>query len=452
MTSAFTGQRVVVAGIGVSGIACTEVLLDLGAVVVVIDKRHGPEVQAPAERLRDAGAEVRLGDAETPIDADLVVASPGWRPDQPFLATATNAGVDVIGEPELAWRLRDPNTRWLGVTGTNGKTTTVGMLESILTAGGLRAVAAGNVGYPLIRAVRADPGYDVLAVEISSQQLTWSPSVRFTASAILNIAADHLDWHDTMAAYRAAKQQIWREAIAIGNADDPEVRDMLPPGARVFSVTDPAADYAFVDGALVDNYAGVPMVAAADVHVAGTHNIANALAAAGVARAAGLPVDAVKAGLRAVQPGPHRNALVDTVDSVAYVDDSKATNPHAVAASLSAYPSVVWVAGGLLKGVDVEPVVAEQAHRLRAVVLLGRDRQQIADALARHAPNVPVVEVAATDTGAMTQVVAAAARLAEPGDTVLLAPAGASWDMFRDYADRGEQFAAAVRALRGGVA
>jgi UDP-N-acetylmuramoylalanine--D-glutamate ligase len=444
MTDVLSGRRVVVAGIAVSGIAAADALLDRGADVLVVDGRDGEQERQAAERLRARGAEVRLGDAQSPVQGDLVVASPGWRPDQPLLAEAQAAGIEVIGEPELAWRLRDPTVPWLGVTGTNGKTTTVGMLEAVLRADGRRTVAAGNVGLPLVTAVGSRE-YDVLAVEISSQQLVWSPSLRFAAAAVLNIGADHLDWHDTLSAYRDAKARIWIDAVAVGNADDPEVRSILPADGRAFSLQDESADYVATDGVLTETRGAGALLAIDELQVVGPHNVANALAATALARAADAGVDAVRAGLLSYRPGNHRNTVVGVHDGVTFVDDSKATNPHAVAASLSAYASVVWIAGGLLKGVDVDPVVAAHAHRLRGVVLLGRDRFDIAEALARHAPHIPVVDVASTDTGAMSEAVRAAAALAAPGDVVLLAPAGASWDMFRDYADRGDRFAAAVR-------
>jgi len=181
------------------------------------------------------------------------------------------------------------------------------------------------------------------------------------------------------------------------------------------------------------------------------HNVANALAAAALARAGGAPVAAVRTGLRAFAPDPHRNALVATIDGVAWVDDSKATNPHAAQSSLLAYDPVVWVAGGLAKGATFDDLVRTVRGRLRGVVLTGRDRDVIAQALARHAPDVPVVTAGTSETGVdvMRQVVAAAAGLAEPGDTVLLAPGCASMDQFRDYAARGDAFAAAVREQTG---
>jgi UDP-N-acetylmuramoylalanine--D-glutamate ligase len=450
MTVRCDGVRAVVAGLGVTGAAVADVLLDRGADVTVVSDRDGEPDRIAAERLRERGARVRLGDSVTPVPADLVVASPGFRPDQPLVAAAAAAGADVIGEPELAWRLRPPGAApWLGVTGTNGKTTTVGMLEAILQAAGLRCVAAGNVGLPLVSAVTAEPAYDVLAVEISSAQLQWSPSIRFAAAAVLNISEDHLDWHDTMAAYVAAKERIWIDAVAIGNIDDALVRRLLPVGGTSFSLTDPAADYFLVGDELREQITGRRLAGVEQLAVTGRHNYANALAAAALARSRGIPVGAVQAGLSGFRAGRHRQERVATGGGIEWVDDSKATNPHAAAASLSAYPSVVWVAGGLLKGADVDPLVADHAHRLRGAVLLGRDRAQIAAALARHAPDVPVVEVEATENAGMDSAVLAAAEMARSGDVVLLAPAAASWDMFRDYADRGDRFAAAARDVAG---
>ena len=442
------GRRVVVAGIGVTGRAVARVLSERHATVVVVDAGSGDRQRSASEDLTAGGIDVRLGALELPA-ADLVVASPGWRLDNPMLVAARAAGVEVIGEPELARRLEARPTPWLGVTGTNGKTTTVGMLEAILRAAGMRAVAAGNVGLPLVEAVTTSPPYDAIAVEISSQQLAWSPALEFTAAAVLNIADDHLDWHDSLDNYVQAKTRIWSSGVPVGNLDDARVRAVLPPDAVTFAVEDLIARYGVDGGVLVDRLSGEELVGVADLQVRGDHNVSNALAAAALARELHVTAAEVRAGLVGFAPGGHRNTLVVTVDGVAYVDDSKATNPHAAAASLAAYPHVVWIAGGLLKGTDVEPLVAEHRSRLRGVVLIGRDRQLLADALARHAPDVPVVDVGTPDTEAMSQVVRQAAALARPGDTVLLAPSAASWDMFRDYAERGDQFAEAARRLAG---
>nr|WP_019630723.1 UDP-N-acetylmuramoyl-L-alanine--D-glutamate ligase [Actinomadura atramentaria] len=454
----WSGARVCVAGLGVSGRAAARVLAERGAHVTIVDARDDEARRADAAGLAAHGVAVRLGDGDTlPDGTGLVVTSPGWRPDAPLFAAARAAGVPVYGEVELAWRLRGPDAApWLALTGTNGKTTAVRMLAAILTAAGHDAVAVGNVGTPIVEAVLEK--HDVLAVELSSYQLHWSSTVAPLAAAVLNVAPDHLDWHGSLAEYAAAKAKIFAPGtVAVVNADDPGSAALGGPDARAFTLGVPApGQLGVVEDLLVDRAFVADPVAAAeelaelgDVRPFAPHNIANALAAAALARAFGVPADAVRHGLRAFVPDPHRIAHVATLDGVVYVDDSKATNPHAAASSLAACDSAVWIAGGLLKGADVDELVAAAAGRLRAAVLLGAERDRIAAALARHAPDVPVVEVPDTDTGAMDRVVIAAAELARPGDTVLLAPAGASFDMFPNYGARGDAFAAAVRRLAG---
>jgi UDP-N-acetylmuramoylalanine--D-glutamate ligase len=464
-------RPVLVAGLGLSGVAAARVLLGRGARVLLTDAAEPPAVP----ELTTAGG-TWLGRVDTvPDGVELVVTSPGWRPDHPLLADAARRGVEVIGEPELAWRLRaapegGAPAPWLAVTGTNGKTTTVTMLEAILQAAGRRAVAAGNVGRPLVEVVTertadGEPAYDVLAVELSSFQLHWSSSIAPAAAAVLNVADDHTDWHGSFEAYRDAKARILAQApVAVADAGDPVAAALVAAHPHPVTVTlgEPAPGQlgvragVLVDRAFADDPAGEVLLERSALAVPGPHNTVNALAAAALARAAGIPAEAVARGLAGFRGGAHRNVLVGTVGGTDYVDDSKATNPHAAGASLAAYPRVVWIAGGLLKGADVDPLVAAVAPRLVGVVLLGRDRALIAASLARHAPMVPVVTVDSgdddrVDTSAevtMTQVVAAAAGLARPGDTVVLAPAAASMDVFRDYAHRGQAFAAAVRALR----
>jgi UDP-N-acetylmuramoylalanine--D-glutamate ligase len=467
------GRTVLVAGVGVSGAAAARVLLARGARVLLCDAHEPPAVA----ELVAAGARW-LGRLDTlPEPADLVVTSPGWRPDSPLLVHAAARGVEVVGEPELAWRLRAPAggrppAPWLAVTGTNGKTTTVTMLEAILRADGRRAVAAGNVGRPLVEVVTelADdgtPAYDTLAVELSSFQLHWSSSIAPAAAAVLNVADDHLDWHGSAAAYREAKARILRHApVAVADAGDPVAAGLVAGHPRPVTVTtgEPAPGQLgvragrLVDRAFCADPAGEVLLERSALRLPGPHNTVNALVAAALARADGVPAAAVARGLTGFTGGAHRNVLVGSVGAVDFVDDSKATNPHAAAASLAAYPRVVWIAGGLLKGADVDPLVAAVAPRLAGVVLLGRDRALIAASLARHAPSVPVVEVPSGDDEpvegraeqVMRDVVARAAGLARPGDTVLLAPAAASMDVFRDYAHRGRAFADAVAALAGG--
>ncbi len=474
----WSGLRVLVAGLGVSGFAAADTLAERGARVLAVDGADLVEGSRAWERARILDVlevDVRTGAAATtrlPEDReiDLVVTSPGWRPDQPLLVAAAARGIPVWGEVELAWRMRrrEGAAPWLTVTGTNGKTTTVQMLATILRAAGLRATSAGNVGTPILDAVMDPEGFDVIAVELSSFQLHWSQSISPLASACLNIAPDHIDWHGSFENYWAAKARVYArtQVACVYNVEDPQTRRMVEEaevveGARAIGFTlgvpapsmvgvvdDVLADRAFVEDRR-RNAAEIGSLAdlARDGAPVPAHVVANALAAASLARAFGVPPVAVRDGLRAFVPDPHRVATVATVGDVRYVDDSKATNPHAAGASLRAFEHVVWIAGGLLKGADIDPLVAEVAPRLRGVVLLGADRAEIAESLARHAPDVPVVDVSDTDTGAMDSVVRAAAALAQPGDVVLLAPAAASMDMFANYGARGDAFAQAVRTL-----
>ncbi len=448
----------VVAGLGVSGAAAARGLAQGGERVVVLEQRERP---VPPELVK-LGVEVRFGDPALPERTELVVTSPGWRPDHPLLLTAATLGVPVIGEVELAWRLRHAGAPpWLALTGTNGKTTAVRMLAAILAAAGEHVRAVGNVGAPIVDAV-LDPGdTTVLAVELSSFQLHWSTGLAPAAAAILNVAPDHIDWHGSLAEYARAKARIFAHAdTVIYNADDEWATRLAEPHrdrTRVvgFTLDVPRpGQLGVVEDLLVDRAFVADPVSSAeelaslgDVRPFAPHNVANALAAAALARSHGVPAGAVRRGLHTFVPDPHRIAHVARVREVDYVDDSKATNPHAAAASLAAFHSVVWIAGGQLKGAEVDDLVRRASSRLRGAVLLGADRERIAQALARHAPNVPVLEVTGDDTGVMDRVVAEAARLASPGDTVLLAPAGASLDMYAGYGARGEAFARAVRRL-----
>jgi len=465
------GRRVVVAGLGVSGRAAVAALRERGAHVVTLDEKA-----ADADVSDPARVDV--------ADVDLVIASPGWPPHHPFLAAAVDAGVPVWSEVELAWRLRVDRASgggpapWVVVTGTNGKTTTVSMLSSILTAAGLVAPAVGNVGDPVVAAA-TDPANDVLAVELSSFQLHFTTSLVAEAAMVLNVAPDHLDWHGGIGPYAAAKARVYAgvttacvydvaESLVEAMVVDADVAE----GARAVGITRgvPApGQLGVVDGILVDRAFHADLddprrrehaaeLAHVDdlAHLAGPdgvvapHVLTDALAAAALARAHGVPAAAVRDGLRAYRAGAHRTALVGTVDGVAYVDDSKATNAHAAAASLGAFPpgTVVWIAGGLAKGARFDDLVTARADRLRAVVVIGVDAEPMTDALRRHAPGIPAERIDPTDTGTvMTRAVTTARRLAEPGDTVLLAPACASMDQFASYAARGDAFARAVQGL-----
>jgi UDP-N-acetylmuramoylalanine--D-glutamate ligase len=454
-TARLAGAHVLVTGAGVTGLPVAKALLARGAHVTVTDA-NADRLSSLAQHLQ--GVAVAHGLTAPPPDADLVVTAPGWRPDSPVLVAAAEAGIEVIGDVELAWRLcadlPEPPP-WLVVTGTNGKTTTVAMLAEILLAAGLDAVACGNIGLPVIEAV--DAGHAVLAVELSSFQLYWAPSVHPAAGALLNIAEDHLDWHGGMDAYAAAKARALTGDVAIAGVEDELVAELLaksPAPKQIGLRLDEPGDGEFgvLAGQLVDRSHGdgVPLAQVADIRPAGPPGVFDALAAAALARCHGVPAEAVAAGLAAFQPGEHRSVVVAEIDGVRYVNDSKATNPHAAAASLRAHERVVWIAGGLLKGAHVDDLVTEAADRLAGTVLIGADREVIAAALARHAPDVPVHRVSGGDDdpmSVMSSAVRAARALAHPGDVVLLAPAAASMDMFVDYKQRGQAFADAARAL-----
>ena len=476
-----SGAAVLVAGARVTGRAILAALTPLGARATLTDDspsaltafaQNGVAVIDPANA------------AEKIAEFDLVVTSPGLPPTAPVLVAAAAAGVPVWGDVELAWRLDNsgrygPPRRWLVVTGTNGKTTTTSMLHAMLVAAGRRALLCGNIGEPVLDVL--DQPAELLAVELSSFQLHWAPSLRPEAGVVLNVAEDHLDWHGTIDAYARDKARVLDGRVAVVGLDDPVAAGLLPTAAapvRVgFRIGEPArGELGVRDGVLVDNAFGEQLALAetASIPVAGPVGVLDALAAAALARAVDAPPHAIADALAAFRVGRHRAEVIAIVDGVTYVDDSKATNPHAAQASITAYPRVVWIAGGLLKGASVDELVTAVANRLVGAVLIGRDRTLIRDALSRHAPDVPIVELATgEDSGVpgqiesavnhvtrvvdvsgrsvsdavMAAVVDAARALADPGDTVLLAPAGASFDQFSGYGQRGDAFASAVTAL-----
>ena len=476
-----SGADVLVAGARVTGRAILAALTPLGARATLTDDSPSA-LTAFAQR----GVEVMdaANAAERVSDYDLVVTSPGLPPTAPVLAAAAVAGVPVWGDVELAWRLDSsgrygPPRRWLVVTGTNGKTTTTSMLHAMLVAAGRRALLCGNIGDPVLDVL--DQPAELMAVELSSFQLHWAPSLRPEAGVVLNVAEDHLDWHGTMEAYARDKARVLDGRVAVVGLDDPVAAGLLSTaGASVrvgFRLGEPAqGELGVRDGVLVDNAFGeqLELAQATSIPVAGPVGVLDALAAAALARVVDTAPEAIARALAGFQVGRHRAEVVGNADGVTYVDDSKATNPHAAQASITAYPRVVWIAGGLLKGASVDELVATAAKRLVGAVLIGRDRSLIRDALSRHAPDVPVVElVTGEDSGVpgvigstvncvtrvidvggrsvsdavMAAVVEAARGLAGPGDTVLLAPAGASFDQFSGYGQRGDAFASAVSAL-----
>jgi UDP-N-acetylmuramoylalanine--D-glutamate ligase len=454
MSTQFADQRFLILGAGVTGSAVAASLKSRGASVTIADDNSVDAVKPESVDLSDF---------------DAVVISPGWRQDHPLVAKVLASDVQLVNEIDLAWQIRNemaPGQKWLALTGTNGKTTTVEMVAKILQTAGLKAVACGNVGDTVIEAVDRKDSYDYLVLELSSFQLHWAKQAQFVSAAILNIADDHLDWHGTFDSYADAKFSILdRTDLAVLNADDPQVvtRANRFSGRKVFFSLDTPGpgEIGVVEELLVDRaFVADPQEAAMmcelkDITPTVPHNVSNALAAAALARTVGVSHENIQKALQEFKPGRHRIETVYESDSISWVDDSKATNPHAAAASLMSHLSVVWIAGGLAKGADMSSLIQRCKTRIKAVILIGADRQLIADALHEYAPDTPFILLDApadylrggASNSLMEAVVAQAATLVAPGDTVLMAPACASMDQFISYADRGDRFAAAVRKV-----
>jgi UDP-N-acetylmuramoylalanine--D-glutamate ligase len=443
-------SKALVIGLGASGQAAAAVLDAAGVEVCIVDDRGD---HPDAEAARRTGHQVVLGRPPEDLvdEVDLVVPSPGVPEWAPVLARAIDAGVPIWSEPELGWRLHP--RRLLAVTGTNGKTSTTELLAAMVAAGGRDAVACGNIGLPFSTAAAASDTSAVLVAELSSFQLRFAGTLRPEVGVLLNLAADHLDWHGGFDDYAAAKARLWEAQgtgdWAVSNASDPvtmRLRDRTAPGARAaFSGEAPVTGtgVGVHDGRLharTPAYEG-PLLPIDELPLDAPHHVANAAAAACAALLAGIPVEAVNDAARRFRPGRHRLELVTEVDGVRWVDDSKATNVHAAAAALRSASSVVWLAGGLAKGVDLA-ALGPSLTSVHDAVLFGTARDELA-AVCRDAG------VRAQVVATIEDAVQAAAELAAPGDTVLLAPACASFDQFRDYAERGERFAAAVLATVG---
>ncbi|MCK7675221.1 UDP-N-acetylmuramoyl-L-alanine--D-glutamate ligase [Corynebacterium pygosceleis] len=451
---------VLVAGAGVSGAGCARMLRDLGARVTVADDDETARLRVAEATGCDTTdvttALERIGDYRT------VVTSPGWRPDAPLLRTAADRGVEVIGDVELAWRLDqeghfgEPRT-WLVVTGTNGKTTTTAMCAAMMDRGPGTAAAVGNIGVSVGDALTAEPRVDVLVAELSSFQLHWAPTLRPDAGALLNLADDHIDWHGSFDGYADAKLRALRGTYAVIGADDPEVVSRVPAAGGTGTTTvgftlgvPETGQLGVVDGNLVDNAFGdnIVLAPADGISPAGPAGILDALAAAALARSQGLDPAAIREALAVYEVSGHRGQVVHRYAGVDYVDNSKATNPHAADAALTGHGSVIWIAGGQLKGAEVDELVARHAGRIKAALLLGVDRNLLAAAVEHHAPDALVHCTDSTDPEeAMTQLMARAVDIAAPGDIVLLAPAAASLDMYRGMGHRGDCFARAARDL-----
>jgi UDP-N-acetylmuramoylalanine--D-glutamate ligase len=442
VSGAFAGERAVVVGLGVAGRAAARVLLEEGAGVVVSEARAG--VEAP-EELRVAGLEIRDGGHEPGHldDATLVVVSPGVTPASPVVAWARERDLPVWGELELGMRLAEGPI--VAVTGTNGKTTTTGMIASCLRAEGLDATACGNIGHPFPLAARE--GHDALVVECSSFQLEFQESFHPRVSVLLNLAPDHLDWHGSMAAYAASKARIFERQTDgdthVGNRDEGLAADVsrsAPCETRWFTLGDPReGETGWVGDELASAGDGLELLGGIEPDTDALR--ADAAAAAGACLAFGVTTDAVRAGLAAYTPEPHRGETVARARGVRFVDNSKATNPHAALAAVGAARGVVLVAGGDAKGVDLSPLGA-LADRLAGVVAIGAAADELVRLFDGRVPT--------RKAGSIEEAVRTAFDLAPFEGVVLLAPACASWDMFRDYRERGERFAAAARAVAEG--
>ena len=453
--------KVLVLGGGVTGRSVAQVLSNMGAEVSVYDENESSEFDFQRVTLNEV----------TNINWAAAVVSPGWRPSHPIIADLRNREIPLLNEIDLAWEIKQqvaPGQKWLAVTGTNGKTSTVELTEAILKAAGISAFACGNVGTPVIDAVISEQKYDYLVLELSSFQLHWSESAEFVAGSILNIALDHIDWNGSFSEYAKAKLDLLsRSVTAILNGDDQSVVEGSAhwQGRKVFYTlqTPKPGEIGLVEDLLVDRAFVVdPMEAAMfcelnEVQPTAPHSVSNALAAAGLARAVGVDHEVIRGAIKKYRPGHHRIELVLAQNGIRWIDDSKATNPHAAQASLMSELSVVWIAGGLAKGAEMSDLITQVGSRLRGVVLIGTDRELIAHELQSKFPNVALIRVdpkpghdrSSANNDFMNQIVTEAKQLAKDGDAVLLAPACASMDQFVSYGDRGDRFAKSVREIVG---
>jgi len=475
--SDWKGLRVAVIGLGVTGFSVADTLAELGCEVFVVAEKAEAEL---VDILDVLGVRHLTGESASGVPTELIefapeliVTSPGVKPDAAVIRWATDAGIAVWVDIDLAWRLRDKTSRvaeWVMITGTNGKTTTTQLTTAMLQAGGHRAASCGNIGTPILDCIRDPEGFDFLVVEISSFQLHYLGDVSPIASTVLNIDHDHIDWHGTFDAYKAAKGKVFANTKVAGiyNAGDATTINLLEnadvvEGCRAIGFTvgvprvsevgyseDILCDRAFLENRKDEALELATLEDLGLIGVLTPHLLANVAAASALARACDVEPAAIRSAIRDFRLDKHRIELVAEHAGITWIDDSKATNPHATAASLSSFDSVVWIVGGLLKGVDITPLVERFAKKLRGAVVIGKERDAVLEALASVAPKIPVIEINVEENSqVMPHAVEAASNLAQAGDTVLLAPSSASMDQFKDYADRGNQFAQAVRNLIG---
>ena len=439
------GKNCLVIGAGVTGMACQKALVNFGANSKLFDEK----VKAGADIVN-----------EIPSGVELAIISPGWRDDHLVISKLRSDRVEILSEIDFAWQVKQvltPSQKWIALTGTNGKTTTIKMVESIFKAAKINGAACGNVGETVVAAVCAKKPLDYLAIELSSFQIHWSNLPKYESVAVLNIAEDHIDWHGSFEAYAQAKLKLLKYSNkVILNKSDSELSHRTSSDLITwFSLDTPnAGELGVVENLLIDRaFSASPSQAneiaeLVDITLTVPHNVLNALAAAALALSIGIKYEDIKIGLKNFSPDHHRMELVLSKNEINWIDDSKATNPHAAAASLLSNFKVIWIAGGLAKGASMSDLVKRCASRIKAVILIGEDRELIAKAIGDYSPKIEVVRVNQLSDAKtlMNDVVSAAIKLAQPGDTVLLAPACASMDQFDSYVQRGQLFAQAVKA------
>ena len=465
--------KVAVVGLGKTGFSVADTLNELGSKLLVLAESADPEILdildvLGVESVVDKSADF-LSAAMTSFAPDLVIVSPGVMPSSLIVEVANSSRIRIWTDVDLAWRLKDrfgDGQEWICITGTNGKTTTTEITEAMLLAGGVRAVACGNIGKPILDCIRDPAEYQVLVVELSSFQLHYLDQIEPFSSAVLNVAHDHLDWHGSFENYRGAKGRMYEntKVACVYNLEDKTTEDLVEAaevqeGARAigFGLSAPArsnvgyVENLLVDRAFLEERADSALEIASLEDLAGfgvltPHLLSNIAAATALARSYGVAPGDCRTALSAFSVSAHRIELVTEVSGVRYINDSKATNAHAASASLRSFDNVVWILGGLLKGVDISQLIGQFGPTLRGAVVIGRDRAEIREAFSLLAPSVPVVEIQEDDR-VMQRAVSAASGLAQTGDVVLLAPAAASMDQFLNYQERGEMFRAAVIAL-----
>ena len=473
--SDWTQTSVVVIGLAKTGFSAADTLHELGARVLIVAESCSAEILDIVEVLGIKNVIGSVAEQQGAIDQftpDLIIVSPGVPPTNALVTSAVEKSIPLWGDVDLAWRLRDRfdnKQEWICVTGTNGKTTVVELTEAMLLASGVKAVACGNIGKPILDCIRDPAEFEVLVVEMSSFQLHYLNYIQPYSAACLNIDEDHLDWHGSFEAYRLSKERIYEgtKVACIYNLEDTATEHMVQvatvnEGARAIGFglgTPKPSNVGYVDEFLVDRAfldqrvdSALEVASFEDFHGLGVltpHLLSNIAAATALARSFGVPPAACREALRNFRVSSHRIELVLERNGVRYINDSKATNAHAASASLSSFESVVWILGGQLKGVDISDLISKFAKRLRAAVVIGVERKQIVDTFSLLAPEVPVFEISDGEE-VMQRAVDIASNSAESGDVVLLAPAAASMDQFDSYQDRGKRFAEAASKLVGG--